>query len=95
VAIASLDDAQLQHATGGAGRLFEPKPMARVATAFYVLGAPIRALGRIAPNTVRLFGEAAKDRHDGYVRLKHPDDPRAQIAHDTWIRSFYQQYSPI
>ena len=93
--IASLDDAELRRATGGAGRLFQPKAMARVASAFYYLGAPIRALGVFAPNTVRLFGEAAKDRHDGYVRLKHPNNPSAQIAHDTWLRAFYGQYSPI
>ena len=82
-----IDEEQLSTVTGG---LFFPTP---ASMGLAMMGAPIRAMGLFAPNTVRALGAAAQARHSLYAGMMGPLGG-GQAIHRNYVRSFYGGFAP-
>ena len=58
-----------------------------------IMGAPVRALGLFAPNTVRALGAAAQARHSIYSSMMAPFGG-SQAIHRNYVRAFYGPFAP-
>ena len=92
-----IDPDQLSSVTGGGpfrSALVAPNVAIPVGSALHLIGVPIRAIGRFAPNTVKFLADAAQMRHDIWTSSVHPGDQRAKAVHDEYVRAFYGPFAP-